>query len=99
MCTKWMLITVCVLRLIPAAADAQERKGIVTGLLTDPAHAVLQGASVEPQIQGASTSESITVTAEQCTARRKPSIANASVQREYYDRTVGAGLRWNSVER
>jgi TonB-dependent receptor len=34
------------------AADAQERRGIITGLVTDSAHAILQGASVELQPTG-----------------------------------------------
>jgi iron complex outermembrane receptor protein len=45
----WMVFTVCVMWLIPPAASAQERKGIITGLVTDSAHAILQGASVELQ--------------------------------------------------
>ncbi len=35
-----------------AAASAQERKGVLTGLVTDSAHAILQGASVELQPAG-----------------------------------------------
>src|SRR5580700_3621977 len=36
-------------------ADAQERKGVITGLITDSAHAILQGASVELQPVGKKT--------------------------------------------
>ncbi len=47
--TIWMVFTVCVIWLVPSAASAQERRGIITGLVTDSAHAILQGASVELQ--------------------------------------------------
>ena len=47
LCAIWMVLTVCVIWLTPAAA--QERRGIITGLVTDSAHAILQGASVELQ--------------------------------------------------
>jgi TonB-dependent receptor len=40
---------------IALCADAQERKGIITGLITDSAHAILQGASVELQQVGKKT--------------------------------------------
>jgi TonB-dependent receptor len=45
-----MLFTVCAFCLAPAAA--QERRGNITGLVTDSAHAILQGASVELQPSG-----------------------------------------------
>jgi TonB-dependent receptor len=35
-----------------SGADAQERRGIITGLITDSAHAILQGARVELQPVG-----------------------------------------------
>jgi TonB-dependent receptor len=38
--------------LAPGSASAQERRGIVTGLVTDAGHAILQGASVELQPTG-----------------------------------------------
>ena len=43
----WIVFTVCATWLTPAAG--QERKGVITGRVTDPAHAILQGASVELQ--------------------------------------------------
>ena len=49
----WMSFTVCAVWLSPAAA--QERKGIITGLVTDSVHAILQGASVELQPLGKRT--------------------------------------------
>jgi TonB-dependent receptor len=55
LCTIWMLLTLCVVCLIPPAASAQERKGTITGLVTDSAHAILQGASVELQPIGRKT--------------------------------------------
>src|ERR1035438_438968 len=48
----------CVLALCTVGlttAQAQERKGIITGLITDSAHAVLQGANVELQPIGKKT--------------------------------------------
>src|SRR5579862_8475896 len=48
-----MSLTVCALWLRPAGA--QERRGIITGLVTDSAHAILQGASVELQPLGKRT--------------------------------------------
>jgi TonB-dependent receptor len=53
--TIWMVFTVCVIWLVPSAASAQERRGIITGLVTDSAHAILQGASVEVQPTGKKT--------------------------------------------
>src|SRR5579864_4098531 len=38
-----------------ATATAQERKGVITGLVTDSAHAILQGARVELQPLGKTT--------------------------------------------
>ena len=54
---RWYLKLLCVLALGAAwqAADAQERKGLITGLVTDSAHAILQGASVELQPTGKKT--------------------------------------------
>jgi TonB-dependent receptor len=49
----WIVFTVCATWLTPAAG--QERKGIITGLVTDSAHAILQGASVELQPAGRKT--------------------------------------------
>ncbi len=49
----WIVFTICATWLNPAAA--QERKGIITGLVTDSAHAILQGASVELQPAGRKT--------------------------------------------
>ena len=46
----WIVFMLCAMWLTPAGG--QERKGIVTGLITDPAHAILQGASVELQPTG-----------------------------------------------
>ena len=46
----WMVFTVCSICLTPAAA--QERRGIITGLVTDSAKAILQGASIELQPSG-----------------------------------------------
>ena len=48
-----LVFTICATWLNPAAA--QERKGIITGLVTDSAHAILQGASVELQPAGRKT--------------------------------------------
>src|ERR1700733_8902327 len=50
LCTIWILCTVCAIG--PAPVAAQERRSIITGLVTDPAHAILQGASVELQPTG-----------------------------------------------
>ena len=47
LCGIGLVFTMCAIWLTPAAA--QERKGVVTGLITDSAHAILQGASVELQ--------------------------------------------------
>ena len=47
------VLALCTLCL--GTAHAQERKGIITGLITDSAHAVLQGASVELQPIGRKT--------------------------------------------
>ena len=48
-----MIFAACAIWLTPAAA--QDHKGIVTGLVTDSAHAILQGASVELQPSGKQT--------------------------------------------
>lgn len=49
LCTIGMFLTIglVLLGLAPSPANAQERRGVITGLVTDPAHAILQGASVE----------------------------------------------------
>lgn len=52
------LNSICVVALCIAwlaTANAQERKGIVTGLITDSARAILQGASIELQPTGRKT--------------------------------------------
>src|ERR1700688_2877052 len=54
-CANWIAFTVGAIWLTSIAAMAQERRGIVTGLVTDSAHAVLQGASVELQPLGKKT--------------------------------------------
>src|SRR5579871_941973 len=48
-------ICISLLCLVLCTARAQERKGIVTGLVTDSVHAILQGASVELQPSGKKT--------------------------------------------
>ena len=55
MCEIGAVFTVCVMWLTPATATAQERKGVITGLVTDSAHAILQGASVDLQPIGKKT--------------------------------------------
>src|SRR5580704_2728269 len=49
----WIVFAICATWLTPATG--QERKGIITGLVTDSAHAILQGASVELQPAGRKT--------------------------------------------
>jgi len=48
-----IVFAMCAIWLAPASA--QERRGIITGLVTDSAHAILQGASVELQPTGKKT--------------------------------------------
>jgi TonB-dependent receptor len=50
LCIRWMIFAASTILL--TAADAQERRGTITGLVTDSAHAILQGASVELQPTG-----------------------------------------------
>ena len=50
LCAVWAVLAICAIWLTPALA--QERRGIITGLVTDSAHAILQGASVELQPTG-----------------------------------------------
>src|ERR1700722_9826490 len=53
LCIRWMIFAASTILL--TAADAQERRGIITGLVTDSAHGILQGASVELQPTGKKT--------------------------------------------
>ena len=48
-------ICLALLWIASRGADAEERKGTITGLITDSAHAILQGASVELQPAGKKT--------------------------------------------
>ena len=49
-CLVWLVFCLTI-----AAADAQEKKGAITGLVTDSAHAILQGASLDLQPIGKQT--------------------------------------------
>jgi TonB-dependent receptor len=46
----WVVFIACAIWLAPATA--QEHKGLITGVVTDPAHLILEGASVELQPTG-----------------------------------------------
>jgi TonB-dependent receptor len=55
LCAIWAAFILCVIWLTPTAANAQERRATITGLVTDSAHAILQGARVELQPTGKKT--------------------------------------------
>jgi hypothetical protein len=91
-------------------ATAQERRGAISGVVTDTGHGVLKGlrdtdirstqearnasfwGTLSDEVYGLNLTNEVFGFYQGSTIH--------PIQREYYNRTIGAGLRWNSsVER